>query len=162
MSSKTSKESRSVTIPKLRQAGALPRRMARRHCRRSNRHRTRPAARPPIRPRVEITLECCGLTQLGNLWRSLWNSVSLRFHVTQSKVAPRQFQSSVKPEHSKVRMARRHCRRSNQHRTRPPTRPPIRPRLEAVGWDSVPTELHNHTSASHRSRACARNSSATF
>ena len=23
-----------------------------------------------------------------------------------------------------------------------PTRPPIRPRMEAVGWDSVPTVLH--------------------
>src|SRR5947209_6582868 len=28
-------------------------------------------------------------------------------------------------------MARRHCRRSNHHRTRPPTRPAIRPRVEA-------------------------------
>src|SRR2546422_8081953 len=27
-------------------------------------------------------------------------------------------------------MARRHCRRSNHHRTRPATRPPIRPRME--------------------------------
>ena len=59
--------------------------MAQRHLLRPNPQRPRPPTRPAIRPRMEITLECCVSAQLWNLWRSLWLSVSFRFHVLQRK-----------------------------------------------------------------------------